>query len=89
MDMAEEPGEGGTQADSRSPLPSRACEGNVAKLRTQTALTTPPSVRRCCSGVRDDNTARDGVVQKFFKEADSIWIVSHINRAINDKTAKV
>jgi len=39
-------------------------------------------------GVRDDNRARDGVVKKFLKEADSIWIVSHINRAANDKTAK-
>ena len=29
-------------------------------------------------GVRDDNSARDGIVKGFLKEADSIWIVSHI-----------
>ena len=41
------------------------------------------------SGVRDDNGARDAVVKRYLKDADSIWIVSHIGRAINDKTAKV
>ena len=39
--------------------------------------------------MRDDNRARDGVVKQYLKEADAIWIVSHINRATNDKTAKV
>ena len=29
------------------------------------------------------------VVKGYLKEADSIWIVSNINRAVNDKTAKV
>ena len=42
-----------------------------------------------CAGVRDDNGARDAVVKRFLKDADSIWIVSHIGRAVNDKTAKV
>jgi len=48
-------------------------------------------ITQCClhSGVRDDNRARDGVVKTYLKEADAIWIVSHINRAANDKTAKV
>ncbi len=41
------------------------------------------------AGVRDDNGARDAVVKGFLKNADSIWIVSHIGRAVNDKTAKV
>jgi hypothetical protein len=41
------------------------------------------------SGVRDDNQARDAVVKRFLKEADTIWVVSHIGRAVNDKTAKV
>ena len=41
------------------------------------------------AGVRDDNGARDAVVKRFLKDADSIWIVSHIGRAVNDKTAKV
>mmetsp|Transcript_19729 Transcript_19729/g.54804 ORF Transcript_19729/g.54804 Transcript_19729/m.54804 type:complete len:1112 (-) Transcript_19729:310-3645(-) len=57
----------------------RSCKWNV--LKTGAKLVDAP-------GVRDDNSARDGVVQKYFKEADSIWIVSHINRAVNDKTAK-
>eukprot|EP01051_Picozoa_sp_SAG22_P013016 SAG22_NODE_1412_length_4477_cov_8.593878_4_plen_262_part_00 len=39
-------------------------------------------------GVNDDNTSRDKVVKSYLKEADSIWIVSNINRAVNDKTAK-
>lgn len=39
-------------------------------------------------GVHDDNSARDGVVKKKLKEADAVWIVSNIVRAVNDKTAK-
>lgn len=39
-------------------------------------------------GVNDDNSARNNIVQSYLKEADSIWIVSNINRAVNDKTAK-
>lgn len=32
------------------------------------------------TGVRDDNQARDAVVKRFLKDADAIWVVSHINR---------
>jgi len=39
-------------------------------------------------GVRDDNEARDKVVKEYLREADGIWIVASINRAVNDKTAK-
>jgi len=39
-------------------------------------------------GVHDDNSARDAVVKRRFKEADAVWIVSNIVRAVNDKTAK-
>ena len=39
-------------------------------------------------GVNDDNSSRDKVVKKYLKNADAIWIVSNINRAVNDKTAK-
>ncbi len=52
-------------------------------------LTSPLLPIVCRTGVRDDNGARDAVVKKYLKEADSIWIVSHIRRAVNDKTAKV
>ena len=39
-------------------------------------------------GVHDDNSARDGVVKRKLKEADAVWIVSNIVRAVNDKTTK-
>lgn len=39
-------------------------------------------------GVHDDNSARDGVVKAKLKDADAVWIVSNIVRAVNDKTAK-
>ena len=39
-------------------------------------------------GVNDSNSTRDAIVKRHLKNADSIWIVSNINRAVNDKTAK-
>jgi hypothetical protein len=39
-------------------------------------------------GVNDDNSARDGVVKRYLRDADSVWIVSNIKRAVNDRTAK-
>ncbi|KAJ1455279.1 hypothetical protein M885DRAFT_520603 [Pelagophyceae sp. CCMP2097] len=39
-------------------------------------------------GTADSNSARDAVVKKALKDADSVWIVSNINRAVNDKIAK-
>ena len=39
-------------------------------------------------GVHDDNSARDAVVKAHLKNADAVWIVSNIVRAVNDKTAK-
>eukprot|EP01122_Echinamoeba_exundans_P016614 TRINITY_DN8479_c0_g1_i1.p1 TRINITY_DN8479_c0_g1~~TRINITY_DN8479_c0_g1_i1.p1 ORF type:complete len:1374 (+),score=380.54 TRINITY_DN8479_c0_g1_i1:97-4218(+) len=39
-------------------------------------------------GVRDDNSARDNVVKSMLRNGNSIWIVSNIKRAVNDKTAK-
>jgi hypothetical protein len=39
-------------------------------------------------GVNDDNSARDGIVKSYLKDADSVWIVSNIKRAVNDRTAK-
>ena len=38
--------------------------------------------------MHDDNSARDAVVKRKIKEADAVWIVSNIVRAVNDKTAK-
>ena len=55
--------------------PSWAC-----LIHTRTLVDAP--------GVGDDNTARDGIVKTYIKEADAIWIVSNIKRAVNDKAAK-
>ena len=51
-------------------------------LRTGAMLVDAP-------GVHDDNSARGAVVKTYLKEADAVWIVSNIVRAVNDKTAKV
>lgn len=37
-------------------------------------------------GVRDDNSARDGVVKGYLREGNSIWIVANIKRAVDDRT---
>jgi len=50
-------------------------------LRTGATLVDAP-------GVNDDNGARDRVVKQYLKNADSVWIVSNIKRAVNDRTAK-
>ena len=50
-------------------------------LRTGATLVDAP-------GVNDDNGARDRVVKEYLKNADSVWIVSNIKRAVNDRTAK-
>jgi len=59
----------------------RAYSSNWEILKTGAVLVDAP-------GVHDDNSARDRVVKTALKDADMIWIVSNINRAVNDKTAK-
>lgn len=39
-------------------------------------------------GVQDSNAARSAVAERFRAECSSIWIVSPINRAVDDKAAK-
>jgi len=39
-------------------------------------------------GLADDNSARDAVVKKILEEANSVWLVSNVRRAVNDKTVK-
>ena len=39
-------------------------------------------------GTHDSDSARGAVVKLALKEADSVWIVSNINRAVNDRSAK-
>ncbi|EOD32468.1 hypothetical protein EMIHUDRAFT_456065 [Emiliania huxleyi CCMP1516] len=57
-----------------------------APLSARRGLGEAGRVRRV--GVHDDNSARDAVVKRKIKEADAVWIVSNIVRAVNDKTAK-
>ncbi len=40
------------------------------------------------TGLADDNSARDAVVKKILEEANSVWLVSNVRRAVNDKTVK-
>jgi hypothetical protein len=39
-------------------------------------------------GLHDDNSARANTVKSFLKQADSVFLVSNIKRAVNDKTTK-
>jgi hypothetical protein len=39
-------------------------------------------------GLADDNSARDAVVKRILQEANAVWLVSNIRRAVNDKTVK-
>ena len=39
-------------------------------------------------GLADDNSARDAVVKKILQQANAVWLVSNIRRAVNDKTTK-
>jgi hypothetical protein len=39
-------------------------------------------------GLHDDNQARAAAITRVVGEADSVWVVSRITRACNDKTAR-
>ena len=39
-------------------------------------------------GLADDNSARDAMVKRVLEQANSVWLVSNIRRAVNDKTTK-
>ncbi|KAL4234557.1 hypothetical protein ACF0H5_006198 [Mactra antiquata] len=39
-------------------------------------------------GVRDSNAARDKIAREYLKNCTAVWVVSSIERAIDDKTAK-
>jgi hypothetical protein len=59
----------------------------TAEGRDRTALRTGATLVDT-PGVNDNNGARDRVVKEYLKNADSVWIVSNIKRALNDRTAK-
>lgn len=39
-------------------------------------------------GVRDSNAARDCIAREYLKKCHAVWVVAHIIRAVDDKTAK-
>ena len=41
------------------------------------------------TGVQDENSSRGKMVQTYLRQADSVWLVSNIRRAVNDKSTKV
>ena len=51
-------------------------QSHLATLRTQVP------------GLHDDNQARAAAITRVVGEADSVWVVSRITRACNDKTAR-
>jgi energy-coupling factor transporter ATP-binding protein EcfA2 len=59
----------------------RLCSRKWGVLKSGAVLVDAP-------GVNDDNSARDGIVKAYLRDADAIWIVSNIKRAVNDKAAK-
>ena len=57
-------------------MDSRQHVVSLATLRTQVP------------GLHDDNQARAEAITRVVGEADSVWVVSRITRACNDKTAR-
>jgi len=39
-------------------------------------------------GAQDENSSRGKMVQSYLKQADAVWLVSNIRRAVNDKSTK-
>ena len=56
--------------------------------RTHTHTHTYTHTHTHTTGLADDNSARDAVVKKILEEANSVWLVSNVRRAVNDKTVK-
>lgn len=43
---------------------------------------------RIVAGVQDENSSRGKLVQSYLRQADAVWLVSNIRRAVNDKSTK-
>jgi len=71
-----------------------AAEGALWPLVRRVAIAGPWASLACglvlvdAPGLRDDNSARDGVVKQCLARADALLLVSNVRRAVNDKTVK-
>jgi hypothetical protein len=76
--------------DSSNLLSDGACWPIVKKVRAygRWPVLKSGAVLVDAPGTHDSDSARGAVVKLALKEADSVWIVSNINRAVNDRSAK-
>ena len=72
--------------DSSNLLSDGACWPIVKKVRAygRWPVLKSGAVLVDAPGTHDSDSARGAVVKLALKEADSVWIVSNINRAVND-----
>ena len=92
--------EAGTAAELRAAAEryvdssASAAEGALWPLVRRVAIAGPWASLACglvlvdAPGLRDDNSARDGVVRQCLARADALLLVSNVRRAVNDKTVK-
>ncbi|KAH8048053.1 hypothetical protein JL720_15915 [Aureococcus anophagefferens] len=76
--------------DSSNLLSDGACWPIVKKVRAygRWPVLKSGAVLVDAPGTHDSDSGRGAVVKLALKEADSVWIVSNINRAVNDRSAK-
>ena len=76
--------------DSSNILADGACWPLVKKVRASGPWDVLKSgaILIDAPGTHDSDSARGAVVQRALKEADSVWIVSNINRAVNDRAGR-
>ncbi|KAL0944779.1 uncharacterized protein CTRU02_202666 [Colletotrichum truncatum] len=60
----------------------------VVRIYTKAAALATGAVIVDLPGIQDSNAARAAVAQDYIKSCTGLWIVSPINRAVDDKTAK-
>lgn len=61
----------------------------VARLKVKSAVLRSGIVLVDLPGVHDSNAARAAVADRYLKQCSSIWVVAPINRAVDDKAAKM
>ncbi|KAF2800452.1 hypothetical protein K505DRAFT_228631 [Melanomma pulvis-pyrius CBS 109.77] len=60
----------------------------VVKIQTKSLALSTGAVIVDLPGVHDSNAARDAVAQGYLEQCTRLWIVTPINRAVDDKAAK-
>jgi GTPase SAR1 family protein len=60
----------------------------VVRIYVKSKVLSTGTVLVDLPGVQDSNAARSAVAERFMTECSAIWIVSPINRAVDDKAAK-